>query len=165
MESRACLPHSKFKEANTCCEFMAVQWNPVFKRLESPLGCCTIRQVVRCQFWVVVGRLVQAIASWGELPLTSVELIFGSPIVAFSFFLSFFFFWPHREACRIPIPWPCTEPVPPAVEAWSLNQWTTREFPLLLHFKVAQDSFFFLLLPKHLLEFFFFFFRSSTGSL
>ena len=157
MESRACLPHSKFKEANTCCEFMAVQWNPVFKRLESPLGCCTIRQVVRCQFWVVVGRLVQAIASWGELPLTSVELIFGSPIVAFSFFLSFFFFWPHREACRIPIPWPCTEPVPPAVEAWSLNQWTTREFPLLLHFKVAHDSFSFFFYQNIYWNFFFLF--------
>ena len=38
MESRACLPHSKFKEANTCCEFMAVQWNLVFRRFGKPTG-------------------------------------------------------------------------------------------------------------------------------
>ena len=38
MESRACLPRSKFKEANTCCEFMAVQWNPVFRCSGKPTG-------------------------------------------------------------------------------------------------------------------------------
>ena len=30
-------------------------------------------------------------------------------------------------ACRILVPWPATRPVPPEVEAWSPNLWTTRE--------------------------------------
>ena len=29
----------------------------------------------------------------------------------------------------ISVPWPGIEPRPPAVEAWSPNHWTTREFP------------------------------------
>ena len=32
--------------------------------------------------------------------------------------------------CRILVPWPGIEPVPPAVEAQSLNHWTAREVPL-----------------------------------
>ena len=32
-------------------------------------------------------------------------------------------------ACRILIPLPGIKPVPSAVEAWSLNHWTTREAP------------------------------------
>ena len=34
-------------------------------------------------------------------------------------------------ACGILVPWPGIEPVPPALEAWSLNHWTTREVPVL----------------------------------
>ena len=32
-------------------------------------------------------------------------------------------------ACRIFVPWPEIEPVPPEEEAWSLNHWTTKEVP------------------------------------
>ena len=32
-------------------------------------------------------------------------------------------------ACRILVPWPGIEPMPPTEEAWSLNQWTPREVP------------------------------------
>ena len=46
-----------------------------------------------------------------------------------SFFFFLFFFWPHCEACGILVPRPTIEPGPPAVEAWSLNCWTTREVP------------------------------------
>ena len=36
----------------------------------------------------------------------------------------------HLAAARgILVPWPGIEPSPPAVEAWSLNHWTTREVP------------------------------------
>ena len=46
---------------------------------------------------------------------------------------------PQRKACAILAPHPRTEPLPPAVEAWSLNQWTTREVlfptPYVLIFK------------------------------
>ena len=42
------------------------------------------------------------------------------------------FFWLHRVACGILIPQPGIELVLSAVEAWSLNHWTTRE--VLVHF-------------------------------
>ena len=45
--------------------------------------------------------------------------------------LFFYFFCLHRVACGILVPRPGMEPVPPAVEAWSLNRWATGEVPLL----------------------------------
>ena len=45
--------------------------------------------------------------------------------------LFFFFFWPCRTACGILVPQPGIKPMPPAVEAWSLNHWTAREVPVL----------------------------------
>ena len=36
---------------------------------------------------------------------------------------------PLRTACGILVPRPGIEPMPPAVEAQSLNHWTTREVP------------------------------------
>ena len=41
----------------------------------------------------------------------------------------FWFLWPHCVACGILVPQPGTKPAPPAVEAQSLNHWTTREVP------------------------------------
>ena len=38
-------------------------------------------------------------------------------------------FWPRCVACRILVPPPGMEPVPPAVEAQSPNHWTAREVP------------------------------------
>ena len=41
-----------------------------------------------------------------------------------------FLFWPRCEACGIlVVPQPRIEHAPPAVEAWSLNHWITREDP------------------------------------
>ena len=37
----------------------------------------------------------------------------------------------HHAACDILVPQPGIEPVPPALEAWSLNHWTTKEVPFL----------------------------------
>ena len=42
----------------------------------------------------------------------------------------FFFFWPYHMACGLLVPQPGIEPVPPAVEAWSLNHWMAREVPV-----------------------------------
>ena len=39
--------------------------------------------------------------------------------------------WLHHTACGILHPQPWIEPMPPAVGAWSLNHWTTREVPKL----------------------------------
>ena len=41
----------------------------------------------------------------------------------------FFFFFAYHEACRILVLYPGMEPMTPAVEAQSLNHWTTREIP------------------------------------
>ena len=43
------------------------------------------------------------------------------------------FFWPYCVARRILVPSSGVKPVPPAVEAWNPNHWTTREVPVL-HF-------------------------------
>ncbi|XP_057389546.1 zinc finger protein 320-like isoform X2 [Balaenoptera acutorostrata] len=39
-----------------------------------------------------------------------------------------------NTACGILVPRPGIEAAPPAVEAWSLNHWTTREVPSLTWF-------------------------------
>ena len=56
----------------------------------------------------------------------------------------FFFFWPCCEACWILliVPQPGIEPTPPALEEWSLNNWTSREVPARVHFgRVLWHSF------------------------
>ena len=45
------------------------------------------------------------------------------------YILFFFFFWPRCVSCGILVPRPGIEPLPLALEAWSLNRWTTREVP------------------------------------
>ena len=40
-------------------------------------------------------------------------------------------FLAHSVVCGILVPQPGIEPVPPAMEAWRLNHWTTREVPLI----------------------------------
>ena len=42
----------------------------------------------------------------------------------------FILFWPCQAACKILVPQPGIEPLPPAVKARSPNYWTTREFPI-----------------------------------
>ena len=37
--------------------------------------------------------------------------------------------WLHNMACAILVYWPGIKPVPSAVEAWSVNHWTSREGP------------------------------------
>ena len=44
-------------------------------------------------------------------------------------FFFFSVFWPDQVACRILVPLPGTELLPPLVEAWCLNHWTTRKIP------------------------------------
>ena len=43
----------------------------------------------------------------------------------------FFFFLPHRVACKISVPPSGMQPTPPAVESWILSPGTTREAPAL----------------------------------
>ena len=46
----------------------------------------------------------------------------------------FSFFWPYCSACEIIVLPPVVEPMPPAVEAWNPNHWTTRKFPQKLFY-------------------------------
>ena len=57
-------------------------------------------------------------------------LVFFKRSSKFSFNLTYFFsFWPCCSACRISVPQPGIKPVPPAMEAQSLNHWTAGEVP------------------------------------
>ena len=49
--------------------------------------------------------------------------------------LSFFFWWPCQEACRILVPRPGIAPSSSAVTVWSPNLWTIMEFLLFLSCK------------------------------
>ena len=44
-------------------------------------------------------------------------------------YLFFTLFWPHYAAYGILVPQARIEPMPPALEAQSLNHWTAREVP------------------------------------
>ena len=48
-----------------------------------------------------------------------------------NYFNFFFFFWSHCTVCGILVPQSGIEPLPPALEAWSLNHWTVRKVPIL----------------------------------
>ena len=39
-------------------------------------------------------------------------------------------FFGHTKACGILVLQPGIKPMPPVLEAWSLNHWTTREVPV-----------------------------------
>ena len=41
----------------------------------------------------------------------------------------FIYSWPCQTICGILDPWPDIKPIPPVVEAWNLNYWTTRGIP------------------------------------
>ena len=46
----------------------------------------------------------------------------------------FIYFWPCHTVCGTSVLQPGIEPVPPALEAQSLNHWTTREVPMSVLF-------------------------------
>ena len=50
----------------------------------------------------------------------------------------FIYFGPCQAVCGILVPWPGIKPIPPVVEAWNLNYWTTRGVPNYLPFSPLQ---------------------------
>ena len=65
--------------------------------------------------------------------LFKVDLNIDNTNFLLCFFVCFVFvFWLHCMACSILVPQPGIKPVPPALEAQSLNHWTTREVPNFL---------------------------------
>ena len=62
----------------------------------------------------------------------------------------FVFFWLHHSAYGISVSLPGIEPMPTAVEAVSLNHWTTREVPLYgLFFLIFKLNLIYLLLSLY----------------
>ena len=55
---------------------------------------------------------------------------------ALKLFTFFSFFWPQHTACGILVPQVGIKLSPPAAEAQSLNPWTTREVPRVVHFLI-----------------------------
>ena len=49
------------------------------------------------------------------------------PRGCFNFFFLIFIFWLCHVACVILVTQPGIKPVPPALEAWSLNHWTAKK--------------------------------------
>ena len=56
--------------------------------------------------------------------------VYADHMVRLEHFYLFIIFWPRCAACRILVPRPGIEPVPPAVEAHNLNHWNAREVPI-----------------------------------
>ena len=72
--------------------------------------------------------------------LTTCSIHFCSDFLLFK--KLFIYFWPRRVAYGTLVPRPGIEPTAPAVEAWSLNHWTTREVPLPPFIQQGQQFFF-----------------------
>ena len=151
-----CLRNSKFVLYISCCK----DWNkPLLQK-----ACC-------------LGQWCLEIIVWshplGQHPLTfprsfiflqhlcSVPLPAGFsrgyscvlfPNMCFFILFFFFFFWPRWAACRILVPPRGSEPALLALEARSLNHWTTREVPCfsILNVNSSIHSCFFLSEKFHL---------------
>ena len=55
--------------------------------------------------------------------------------------LCYLFIWPHPADCRILIPQPEIEPMPPAEEAQSPDHWPAREVPVYaVHLEVSRGD-------------------------
>ena len=135
-------------------------WVP-FCSLWGSIGFLVPLGIDRIEF-LAAERLRSLAISWGPLLVSSsLSLTYKScptlpslsPIwvyvimlfFVFVFCFLFFFlqgFWPHRMACRILVPQPGIEPMPPAVEVRSPNHRTTREFPyvIMLNILEIQDN-------------------------
>ena len=47
-------------------------------------------------------------------------------------------FWPCYAVCGLLVPQPGTEPVPPELEAQSLNHWMAKEVPIMILFNFSK---------------------------
>ena len=71
-------------------------------------------------------RMIASICLRSRVLNVLIFMIFASVLIPLWRSVSFFFFWPCCT-CRILVPQPGIKSVPAAVEAQSLNLWTTRE--------------------------------------
>ena len=88
----------------------------VFRKVASYLSCLKLRPVPREIYWAMLPpyfRLRQ------QKCTLSLFLKLG--------FILLYLFWPHHMACGILVPLPRIKLIPPALEAQSLNHWTTNK--------------------------------------
>ena len=69
------------------------------------------------------------------------RIIHAIACISNSFLFNNFIYLPifGGVAYRILVPWPGSEPVPPALETWSLNHWSTREAPVIHFFLLTNN--------------------------
>ena len=84
-----------------------------------------------------VGMMVLPIAR-GQMPVLKCQNGHGYSNGQLS--LTVIIIRPCHMACRNLFPWPGIEPVPSAMEAWSLNHWTAGELPWVV-IKIASSVF------------------------
>ena len=117
----------------------SILWNLSWRTDFSPIGLwLAIKPLEKCELsgstldlqrqnvHFYQGAWVICIHVW------EVQFQTDSALESFDFFFFFFFFLPHCTPCRILVPWPGIEPIPPAVKSRSLNHWTGREVPEIL---------------------------------
>ena len=109
--------------AGSCC-------NSVFDQLRncqtiSQSSCCIFHSHFQCIKFPLFPLPCQHLLS---------DFLIQAIILGVKWYLTviFFFriFWLHCTACGILVPWLGIELLPPAVEAQSLNHWTTTRVPL-----------------------------------
>ena len=110
------------KNTGVGCHFL-LQCMKVKSESEVTQLCPTLRDPMDCSLpgSSVRGIFQAKVLEWGAIAFSTV-----SPTHTLFFF--FFFFFGHM-ACRILVPRPGIKPLPPALEAQSLNHWTAREVP------------------------------------
>ena len=75
-----------------------------------------------------MGRLGVERATY--LPVTELTHFLDHFLIYYDFHDFFFFFWPHSMVCGNLVIQKGIEPRSMVLKAWSLNHWTTGEFPM-----------------------------------
>ena len=102
-------------------------------------------------FYRLVRKATSSQGSWEKMPdvvcesqhirlqtkQTQLHILHGCPVRKQLFLL---FLKPCHTACRILVPWLEMEPRSPALGAWSLNHWTTREVQVFLLFIKTEKN-------------------------
>ena len=98
---------------------------------------CDFFQLIYCSLCSHLPLQEHSAAQTVNIPCFSDPVSLWTRPSIFLFFIYFilFIFLPHHAACRILVPQPGIEPMPPAVEVGSPSHWTAREFPTLHSFQ------------------------------
>ena len=98
-------------------------------RLSSSIWC---PQLNKCELWLL-WHLSTKLPFIHPSCFLSVLFLIQSLLDSWYLYLGFYLFIGHK-ACEILFPQPGAKPVPVTLEAWSLNNWTTRQVPALVFY-------------------------------